>query len=138
MRTALLLCVTLACGHTQSKDTVTPEIQHQLAELDTGPDKLHLDRTPAVSRLVELGEPALVPLYDHLDDPDMLHRKRAQRAVEGITRRSFGFNGDAWPDGALERWSAWWIAIGYDADAEPAARGAAIARLRAWSKSRTP
>lgn len=138
MRTALFVCLALACGHAQNKDTVPPEIQHQLAELDVGPDKLHLDRTPAVARLIEFGEPALLPLYDHLDDPAPLHRKRAQRAVEGITRRSFGFDGEAWPAGALEHWSAWWTAIGYDAEAEPAARSAAIARLRDWSRSRTP
>src|SRR3954462_6933487 len=126
MRTVILVCLALACGHAQNKDTVPPAIQHQLAELDVGPDKRPLDRTPAVTRLIELGEPALIPLYDHLDHPDHLHRKRAQRAVEGITRRSFGCGGGAWPAGALERWWAWWTAIGYDDEAEPTARSAAI------------
>jgi len=138
MRTILLLCLVLACGHAQKKDTVTPEIQQQLDALDLAADKLHLDRTPAVDRLIALGESALLPLCDHLDSADVLHRMRAQRAIEGITRRSFGFDGDAWPDGALARWSAWWTSMGYDARAEPATRGAALARLRQWSRSRSP
>lgn len=117
---------------------MNPQIQDQIAALDRDPDELHVDRTPAVARLVEIGEQALAPLYDHLDYPDPLHRLRAQRAIEGITRRSFGFDGRAWPDGALERWTSWWAGIGYDARAEPSARTAAIARLRQWSRSRAP
>ena len=116
---------------------MTTEIHDQIAALDRDSDELHVDRTPAVARLIELGEPALVPLYDHLDHPDHLHRQRAQRAIEGITRRSFGFDGRAWPDGALDKWSDWWRSVAYDAEAGPAERAAAIARLRQWSRSRS-
>jgi hypothetical protein len=136
MRLCLLLGLCLACGHVQKEGTVTTEIQDQIAILDRDSDELHADRTPAVARLIELGEPALVPLCDQLDHPDHLHRLRAQRAIEGITRRSFGFDGRAWPDGALDRWSAWWRSIAYDAEAAPADRAAAIVRLRQWSASR--
>jgi len=110
---------------------VTSQIAAQLAVLDDAPDKLHLDRTPAVVRLVELGPQALAPTIDHLDHPEVLHRMRAQRVVEGLTRRQFGFDGTAWPDGAFDRWQAWWTTIGYDARGEPGERAAAIARLRA-------
>jgi hypothetical protein len=138
MRAFVLLCFLVACGHARSKDAVTPAIQDQLAALDDGADKLHLDRTPAVYRLIELGEPALVPLCDHLDHADRLHRMRAQRAVEGITRRGFGFDGNAWPDGASDRWTAWWASIGYDSGSDATARAGAIERLRAWSRARVP
>lgn len=112
------------------------EIQQQLALLDEHPDKLHLDRTPAVGRLIELGERALVPLVDHLVHSDWMHRQRAQRAVEGITRRAFGFDGNAWPEGALDRWMAWWSEIGYDARGDEPARTSAVERLRTWLASR--
>lgn len=125
-----------ACGHATQEGPVNPQIQDQIAALDRDPDGLHADRTPAVARLIELGEPALVPLYDQLDNPDHLHRQRAQRAVEGITRRCFGFDGSEWPAGALDKWTAWWTGIAYDAEAGPAERAAAIARLRQWSRAR--
>lgn len=115
---------------------MNPQIQDQIIALDRDPDMLHADRTPAVARLIELGEPALAPLCDQLDHTDLLHRMRAQRAIEGITRRGFGFDGRAWPDGALEKWTAWWTGIAYDAQAAPADRAAAIARLRQWIRSR--
>lgn len=116
---------------------MNPQIHDQIVALDRDPDPLHGDRTPAVARLIELGEPALGPLCDQLDASDLLHRLRAQRAIEGITRRSFGFDGNTWPSGALDAWSAWWQGIAYDARAEPADRAPAIARLRQWSQGRT-
>jgi HEAT repeats len=102
-----------------------------LRALDDAPDPLHADRTPAVRCLIEIGEPALLPLIDRLasDDPDT--RMRAERAVQGITRRRFGFDGFAWPDGAMERWMDWWSAVGFDAAAPPDRRAEAIGRLRA-------
>jgi hypothetical protein len=111
--------------------------QDQIVAVDRDPDGLHADRTPAVARLIELGEPALVPLYDRLDNPDHLHRQRAQRAVESITRRCFGFDGRAWSAGALEKWTAWWTGIAYDAEAAAAERAAAFACLRQWSQTRS-
>jgi hypothetical protein len=136
MRLTSLFCLALACGHATQEGPVNPQIQDQIAALDRDPDGLHADRTPAVTRLIELGEPALVPLYDHLDHPDHLHRQRAQRAIEGITRRSFGFDGRAWPAGTLQKWTTWWTGIAYDAEAAPAERAAGIARLRQWSRAR--
>lgn len=112
------------------------QIQQQLAVLDEHPDKLHLDRTPAVGRLIEIGEPALAPLVEHLAHADWMHRQRAQRAVEGITRRVFGFDGSAWPEAALERWTTWWSSIAYDARDDEPARTAAIDRLRIWLAAR--
>ena len=37
--------------------------------IDDGADELHLDRTPAVRCLVEIGEPALAALFDVLLAP---------------------------------------------------------------------
>lgn len=115
---------------------MNPQIQDQIAALDRDADVLHADRTPAVARLIEIGEPALAPLCAQLDNADLLHRMRAQRAIEGITRRIFGFDGEVWPNNAEEKWTVWWKGIAYDAQAAPADRAAAIARLRQWMSSR--
>jgi hypothetical protein len=101
-----------------------------LATLDDAPDTLHSDYTPAVACLIELGDPALPPLLDKLMADHEDTRLHAQRAVEGITLRRFSSD--------RERWRSWWSSIGYEHDAGPAARAAAVARLREWSARPAP
>jgi hypothetical protein len=107
-----------------------------LRTLDDAPDPLHADRTPSVRCLIEIGEPALLPLIDRLESDDRDTRMHAERAVQGITRRQFGFDGFAWPEGAMERWMDWWSAISFDSAATPPQRAEAIKRLRLGLKSR--
>src|SRR3954453_4329678 len=102
-----------------------------LRTLNDAPDPLHADRTPAVQCLIEIGTPALAPLIDLLASDDRNTRMHAERAVQGITRRRFGFDGFAWPEGAMERWMDWWSAIGFDIDAPLPQRTLAVERLRA-------
>jgi hypothetical protein len=101
-----------------------------LHTLNDAPDPLHADRTPSVQSLIEIGEPALSPLLDLLESDDRNTRIHAERAVQGITRRLFGFDGFAWSEGAMERWMDWWSALGFDIDAAPTERACAIERLR--------
>lgn len=108
-----------------------------LRTLDDAPDSLHADRTPAVACLIEIGRPALAPLVDRLEAPDEQTRIHARRAVEGITRREFGFDGSTWSDTDRDRWLTWWASIGYDHAGSTANRAAAVARLRAWMRSIT-
>jgi hypothetical protein len=101
-----------------------------LRTLDDAPDPLHADRTPAVQCLIEIGEPALAPLIDRLASDDGDTRLHAERAVQGITRRRFGFDGFSWPDGAMKRWMDWWDGIGFESADVAHSRAAAIERLR--------
>jgi hypothetical protein len=103
--------------------------------IDDGADELHMDRTPAVRCLVEIGEPALAPLFDLLLAPRELTRLRALRAIEGITVALPEFQA---PDQQAREasWRAWWQTIGYAYNAEPAPRQDAVARLRAWVAAR--
>ena len=105
-----------------------------LRTLNDAPDPLHADRTPAVRCLIEIGEPALLPLVERLASEDGHTRMHAERAVQGITRRRFGFNGTTWPKGALQRWMDWWRAIGYDSEGPPEQRAQALERLRSGLK----
>jgi hypothetical protein len=107
-----------------------------LRTLDDAPDPLHADRTPAVQCLIEIGEPALLPLVDLLGSDNGDTRMHAERAIQGITRRRFGFDGFVWSEGAMERWMHWWSAIGFDSAAAAPQRAEAILRLRAGLKSR--
>lgn len=107
-----------------------------LRTIDDAADPLHADRTPSVQCLIELGPPALPALLDLLGAGDRMTRLHAQRAVEGITRRMHGFDGRAWTGGTAEAWIAWWTSIGYENDADDAARAAGVQRLRAWAAAR--
>jgi HEAT repeat protein len=102
--------------------------------IDDAPDPMHLDSTPAVGALGALGLKTVPPLLDLLDAPEQLTRLHAQRAFEHAVYRRHGFvPGRGFPDDAAEEAARNDLsASGYDYDAEPAERAAAIQRLRAW------
>ncbi|MEO5928438.1 MAG: HEAT repeat domain-containing protein [Candidatus Kapaibacterium sp.] len=102
-----------------------------LSTLDDAPDSLHSDHTPSVQCLIEIGEPALSPLIGRLQSENQITRIHAERAIQGITRRHFGFDGTAWPDGALERWMEWWSGLGLDISTDATERVRGIEQLRA-------
>jgi len=106
-----------------------------LGTLNDGEDLLHLDYTPAVRCLTEIGQPALPPLLDRLLADDEITRLRAQRAVEGITTKLFGVNRENQTE-VEARWRKWWKEMGYSYNADPETRRAGVARLRAWVESR--
>jgi hypothetical protein len=100
-----------------------------VATLDDAPSPAHADFTPAVFGLIEIGRPALLRLVPKLRDESAMTRLHAQRAVEGITRRRFGFDGLNWPAGGYARWADWWTGIGYQYDVPAQQRELAVARL---------
>ena len=117
-----------ACKHPSATDACVRTI-------DDGADELHLDRTPAVRCLIEIGMPALLPVLDLLLAPEQMTRLRAQRAVEGITLTHPEFHA---PDRQAREanWRAWWRAMGYAYDAGDAQRQDAVSRLRTWAGAR--
>jgi HEAT repeat protein len=106
-----------------------------LATLNDAADELHLDMTPSVQALGEMGlkaAPALLELLLHDDEMTRLH---AQRALELILSRRHGFRpGRGFPSRAAEEaMRAEWRANGdYDYSAEPEARARAVERWREW------
>jgi HEAT repeat protein len=106
-----------------------------LHTLDDAADELHGDTTPAVSALGELGLSALPSLLDLLMDQNEVRRLHAQRAVEQIIMRRFGFlPGQGFPDATAEdRFRALWKANGnYNYSAEAATRSDAVDKWRRW------
>jgi hypothetical protein len=102
-----------------------------LATLADAAEEAHAYSTPSGWHLVEIGTAALPALLDRLGADDPRIRLCAHHAVMQITKHRFGFDGQRWPDHAYDRWARWWSAAGYEYDAEPRSRTAAIHRLRA-------
>jgi hypothetical protein len=79
------------------------EIDALIRAIDDAPDPAHLDITPSVDRLAELGFAAASALLPLLDADDAMTRLHAQRALEGMVYRHFGFRpGLGFPDAAAE------------------------------------
>ncbi|MEQ8755214.1 MAG: HEAT repeat domain-containing protein [Coleofasciculus sp. G1-WW12-02] len=103
-----------------------------LKTINDAPDPLHLDMTPGVQCLRNIGKPALPPLLDYLNSEDEMTRMRAEKAVLWISKLYFGFDGQQWATDGLDVWSEWWQTIGYDAEATPAQRTEAVQRMKTW------
>jgi len=109
------------------------DLEALLAAIDDDPDPLHLDMTPAVRALGELGGRAVPPLLELLLSDSEETRLHAQRALELVVYRRHGFApGQGFPTAAEEQAAReQLVSAGYDHTGEPAAREAAVARLRA-------
>lgn len=112
------------------------EIKQLIETIDDNPDRLHVDITPSVLRLSELGLSAARAVLELLDAPDFWTRRRAQRVLEGVVMRHHGWvPGRGYPDPheGQEQTQALLEANGnYQADAPQEARRDAIERWRRW------
>ena len=106
-----------------------------LQTLNDAPDLAHLDMTPAVESLSEMGLEAVPPLLDLLLDDDEMTRLHAQRALEGIVNRRHGFQssrGFPTPAAEQEVRDEWQSNGSYDYAAPFTARAAAVEKWRTW------
>jgi HEAT repeat protein len=110
-------------------------LQACLSTIDDNPDQLHLDLTPSVHALGDMGLQAVAPLLDLMGSAERDTRMHAQRALETIVARRFGFQpGRGFPDPNAENaYGDLWKANGdYDFAAAAGRRDAAIVRWRRW------
>ena len=101
-------------------------------------DKLHLDITPAVNSLANMGLKAVPSLLKLLMSDDEMTRLHAQRALELIINKRHGFiPGQGFPSAEAETAfrTEWQRNGSYDYCADSASRTAAIARWRQWLDS---
>jgi len=90
------------------------EIDRLARMINADPDKLHSDYTPAVHRLIEIGDSALQSALDLVLSDDEMTRLRAQRVLEGVTMRMHGFQfGQGWASaqGSAD-WERLWNSLG--------------------------
>jgi HEAT repeat protein len=111
-----------------------------LQTLNDAPDELHLDRTPSVAALGDMGLKPVGRLLDLLMNRDERTRLRSQRALERILARRHGLRRrQGVPSEADEEaMRAEWRANGdYDFRATEEARSASVARWRRWLAAAT-
>ena len=98
-----------------SQIEVPNRVTKLISELDENPDVLHGDYTPAVRKLIDIGQPAIVPILDVMvTDDNQLSRLRAQRVLEGVTMQMHGFEfGQGWRSSDDENnWLKFWASLG--------------------------
>jgi HEAT repeat protein len=106
-----------------------------LQTLNDAADELHLDRTPAVDALGDMGLKPVPALLDLLMDEDRETRMHAQRALESIAAQRHGFRpGYRFPDAQAEEAAREeWLRNGdYQFDADRELRIQAVAKWRQW------
>lgn len=125
---------------------VQKRVREALARLDEKPDMLHFDYTPAVSELIDLGEPAIEPTLPYLLSDSWATRVHAETAVAGAIQRMHGFvRGQGWTSTAGEEahrrlcpvlWGEAWAGHTSLADTPRPMRVAYIEQVKRWLASR--
>lgn len=109
-----------------------------LQTLNDSPDRLHLDRTPAVGALGAMGLKAVPSLLDLLMAEDRDTRMHTQRALELITARRHGSRpGQGFPNPQAEEAmrDEWRVNGDYQFDASRKLRAQAVAKWRRWLRT---
>jgi hypothetical protein len=108
-------------------------------EIDENPDPLHVDVTPAVLQMTELGLPAAKAVLELLDAPEWPTRIRAQRVIEGVVMRRYGWQpGHGYPnphEGQKKVADVLSSNGSYDAKSSSEHRREAIVKWRQWIES---
>jgi hypothetical protein len=104
--------------------------------INENPDMLHLDYTPAVYKLSACGPKAAIATLPLLQSDNALERLRAQRVLEGVIHRKYGWKpgqGYLLGSNGEEKTKALWEEMGnYHVDASPGARAASIKKWGKW------
>jgi HEAT repeat protein len=110
-------------------------LQACLSTIDDNPDPLHLDSTPSAHALGDMGLKAVAPLLDLMGSADRDTRMHAQRALELLIARRFGFQpGRGFLDSNAQKavHRLWQANDDYDFAASAERRDAAIDHWRRW------
>jgi hypothetical protein len=117
------------------------DIAEWVKTINDNPDMLHLDFTPSVHHLSECGSDAVIAILPLLDSKDATERLRAQRVLEGVVKRRFGWiSGQGFLPGTdgEEKTEALIIANGnYQYNGLLKARRAAIKKWKHWLSQNT-
>jgi hypothetical protein len=102
-------------------------VEDLVSRINADPDELHWDYTPAVTKLIEIGEPALSRCLDLALNDDIATRQHGITAVRGITKKMMKSSGT---EGS---WGAFWVEMGDLSESQVFEdRVVAVERLRWW------
>lgn len=137
-----MICLVALCGcsFSQSRDMHSnvdrPDEVHALLErINADADMLHADHTPAGTRLVEIGEPAILPCLEIMASEDQMTRMRAERVLVEITRNLIR---KEFPNASKQqldaKWDQFWMSHGdLDFNSNLEKRAIAIESLKRWA-----
>ena len=109
-----------------------------LQTINDGADELHLDITPAVAALANMGLVAVPSLLNLLLDDDEMTRLHTQRALEILINQRHGFipgQGFPAPEAEQAACNEWQANGNYDYSTDEASRKAAVNKWKEWLKS---
>jgi hypothetical protein len=117
---------------------VSDKIKKLIEAIDHHPYKLHSDYTPSVEGLIKIGKPAMMSVLDLFLTSEEITRLRAQRVLEIITMKMYGFNpGHGWEVVNKEsEWKQFWNSLGdlnYKTSIE--LRSASVRLWKEWLKN---
>mgnify|MGYP006914251465 CR=1 FL=1 len=111
-------------------------ISSLVEKINDDPNFAHLDYTSAVHELIIHKEVAVKAVLPLLNSEDMMERYRAQRVVEGVMQRKFGWKagqGFLLGSDGEQQFLKLWIENGnYNAEASEEDRLKAINKWKAW------
>ena len=114
------------------------KVESLIRKINDSPDKLHSDYTPAVHELINYELLAVKTVLPLLNSDDTMERYRAQRVVEGVIQRRFGWKaGQGYPlnsDGEQQFLVLWKVNGNYNADDPEEIRLKAIKLWENWLK----
>jgi len=99
-------------------------------------DELHLNYTPSVHCLINIGFDALKPLSKLLTKKDEMTRLRAMTAIENITLNIWKNKYPKDEEKAIRKWIKWWKKIGLDKDVKIQDCKKARKKLKSWIKKK--
>jgi HEAT repeat protein len=115
-------------------------LQALVSTLHDDPNPLHIELTPAVESLIELGLAGLSALWPLLNDADPLARQRAQHVLATVTYRLLENQLQPRPltNVARTAWESLWQQNGnYRWDGPPDQRATSITRWQAWLEQKS-
>lgn len=117
-------------------------ISSLIKKINENPNFAHLDYTPAVHELITHKEVAVKAVLPLLNSEDMMERYRAQRVIEGVMQRKFGWKAgqgfSLGSDGEQQFLQLWDENGNYNAEASEEDRLNAIKKWEAWlTKNKT-
>jgi hypothetical protein len=106
-------------------------VEDAISRINADPDELHWNYTPAVTELIEIGEPALSRCLDLSLGDDSATLERAITAVRGITKKMLRSRG------AEGTWGTFWVEMGGLSESQAFDdRVVAVGRLRRWMETK--
>jgi hypothetical protein len=114
------------------------EIEQLVRDIDEDPDLSRIDYTPAVWRLIEIGEPSLSAVFPLMLAEDATRRLHAETVIGVVSMRHFGFRPlYGWPDESQrERWLVFWRDIGgLDWQGSKESRTESMRKWGAWYRT---